>query len=72
MATSITPKSELRKVTSISKGYGEVPVVEVDGKQGWGLPGRRITYCIDEAMAMAARLDADIRNRLQRYPRQMV
>lgn len=61
MATSITPKSEMRKVRSISVGYGEVPTIEVDGRTGWGLPGARVTFCVEEAKAMAAQLDAVIR-----------
>lgn len=61
MAASITPKSKARQITSISVGFGEVPVVHVDGRQGWGLPGQAVTYCRDEAYRLAQRLDQLIR-----------
>lgn len=66
MAVSIKPKSVCRRVTSIQHGYGEVPVVETpEGKMGWGLPGAVVTFCRDEAVSMAKRLDIMIRNNLK-------
>jgi hypothetical protein len=65
MAVSINPKSEFRRVTSIQHGYGEVPVIQTpEGELGWGLPGKMITFCYEEATAMAKKLDQIIRSNL--------
>lgn len=64
MAASITPKSKAREITSISVGYGEVPVVEVNNRLGWGLPGRAVTFCREEALEWAAQLDRLIRSNM--------
>lgn len=71
MATSITPKSELRRNDNVIVGYGEVPGIEIEGKPAWGFPGRKVTFCIDEAKAMARQLDELIRPALQRKPRSL-
>lgn len=65
MAASITPKSEIRMITSISVGYGEVPTAYKDGKAGWALPGNRITFSEDVATKVAAQLDQVIRSNLR-------
>lgn len=63
MATSIIPKSEIRQITGISVGYGEVPAIAIGGIEGWALPGNIFTLDRHVAMEMAARLDRTIRKR---------
>jgi hypothetical protein len=71
MATSVIPKSEIRRNDNIQVGYGEVPAVEVEGILGWGLPGGLVTFSEAEARQFAAQLDTEIRQRL-RNPRQLL
>lgn len=66
MAAAILPKSEIRQINNISIGYGQVPMVEIEGRQGWGLPGKRITFCINEAKAVATQIDLAIRASLSK------
>lgn len=62
MATSVVPKSELRKNDNISVGYGEVPAVEQPGGETcWGLPNGEIECDPDKAEAYARKLDETIR-----------
>lgn len=65
MAACITPKSKAREINSINVGFGEVPVVTIDGKTGWGLPGKAITFCREEALTVAQRLDCMIRSNME-------
>lgn len=71
MATSVIPKSEIRRNDNIQVGYGEVPSVEVEGVPGWGLPGGLVTFSEAKAREFAAQLDSEIRLRL-RNPRQLL
>lgn len=71
MATSVIPKSEMRKDDNIRFGYGEVPAITVKGVPGWGLPGGHIIFQEKEALAFAEQLDAEIRARL-RNPKQLL
>jgi hypothetical protein len=65
MAVSVIPKSEVRRKSSISHGYGEIPLAKSeDGQTGWALPGKVITFCYDEAMAAAKQIDITIRSNL--------
>lgn len=67
MATPIVPKSKFRLEDAeyVRIGYGEIPVVNTpEGKKAWGLPGRGITHCLQEAKKAAARLDQLIRANL--------
>lgn len=61
MATAISPKSEARMVRCITIGFGEVPEAEIDGRQGWALPGNRITFDRPTAVKAAEKLDAFFR-----------
>lgn len=66
MAVATVPKSEMRRKTSISYGYGEIPEARTeDGRTAWGLPGNVITYCYDEALAAAKKIDRLIRDNLK-------
>lgn len=65
MATSVIPKSEMRRNENIAIGYGEVPAVYEMGRVAWGLPGGRLTYCPEEAKKYAKRLDGQIRKTLK-------
>ena len=67
MSTAIIPKSEFRLNLNISVGYGEVPAVHIPDTEiyGWGLPGGRVTFSEEEAIAYATKLDREIRQRLK-------
>jgi len=71
MATSVIPKSEMRKDDNIRVGYGEVPSITVEGVPGWGLPGGKIVFQEREAIAFAQQLDSEIRIRLK-SPKQLL
>lgn len=64
MSVSIIPKSAFRKNRNITVGYGEVPAVNVNGVQGWGLPGGLVTFREAEAYSYAVKLDKEIRARM--------
>lgn len=64
MAVPIVPKSEFRRSANIIVGYAEVPAVEVNGVQGWGLPGGLVTFREEEAREFAVKLDKKIRANL--------
>lgn len=64
MATPIVPKSSIRQCRSVIVGFGEVPAVTKEGQQGWGLPGRGVTFCVKEATKWAKALDRVIRDNL--------
>lgn len=65
MAVSVIPKSEFRRSRNITIGYAEVPAVEVNGVQGWGLPGGLVTFREEDARLHARRLDEQIRLRMK-------
>lgn len=72
MAVPIIPKSEMRleQAHNIMIGYGAVPAVILDGGQiAWGLPGNLLTLSRHTAEKAAARLDAVIREGMQKSPR---
>ena len=73
MATSVIPKSEIRRNDNIIDGYGEVPafICEETGRQGWGLPGGHVTYDEAEARQFAGRLKAHLK-RTVRNPKQLL
>lgn len=73
MAVKTLPKSEFRKqgTDNIKVGYGEVPVVIVDGQTGWGLPGGFVTFDRDEAIIYANLLDKEIRSNMTN-PKQLL
>ena len=71
MATSVIPKSEMRKDDNIRFGYGEVPAITVEGVQGWGLPGGKVVFTEKEAIDFAEQLDLEIRTRLKN-PKQLI
>jgi hypothetical protein len=73
MATSIIPKSEMRRYDSVSEGYGEVPGYfdEETGEVYYGLPGGLKTTCRQKALEWARKLDTEIRKRLV-DPRQLL
>ena len=72
MATSVIPKSEIRRNDNIQFGYAEVPAVEVEGITGWGLPGGQVTFSESEALAFAKQLDADFKRRPKFDPSQLL
>ena len=73
MATSIVPKSEMRRNDSVSAGYGEVPGYfdEETGEVYYGLPGGLRTTCREIALDWARKLDREIRKRMA-DPRQLL
>jgi hypothetical protein len=61
MATSTVPKSSFRRDDNMVVGMGEVPAIYVSGGRiAWGLPGGEITYCPEEATAMAEAIDNEL------------
>lgn len=66
MAIAIISDNDIRKIRSTIHGYGEVPMVRHDGKIGWALPGERITYDEDVALAYAQQLDKIISKHKER------
>lgn len=66
MALSIIPKSEIRQVTSITQGYGEIPTVEKNGQLGFALPGKQITFDKQIAEHFLNTLDTTIRTNISR------
>lgn len=53
--------------------YGEVQAKkDTDGTLFWVLPGRGITYCKDEAIRIANRLNQMVKANLKRYDRKLV
>lgn len=73
MATSVIPKSEIRRNDNIIDGFGEVPAFICDetGRQCWGLPGGNVTYDEEYARQYAGRLKAHLR-RTVRNPKQLL
>lgn len=61
MALAIVPKSEMRHKNSLTVGFGEVPSTRRNGQFAWALPGGIVTFCKEEALDAARRLDAIIR-----------
>jgi|SaaInlStandDraft_7_1057024.scaffolds.fasta_scaffold225349_2 hypothetical protein len=61
MATAIIPKSEMRRNDNVIVGYGEVPSVNINGVQGWGIPGGLVTFSEETAIKWATDLDRAIR-----------
>lgn len=60
------------ETNDIIHGFGEVPAVHQDGKLGWVLPGRGITYDKDEAEHHAKRLDSLIQANMKRFDRSLI
>lgn len=73
MATSVIPKSEIRRNDNISEGYGEVPafLCEETGRTCWGLPGGAVTYDEEEARLFAGKLNQHLL-RTVKDPRQLL
>lgn len=73
MATSVIPKSEIRRNDNISEGWGEVPafLCEETGRIGWGLPGGEVTYNEAEARLYAGKLN-QLLLRITKNPRQLL
>lgn len=63
MAVSTIPKSEFRRSKNIIVGHAVVPAVEIEGVQGWGLPGGEVTFSEKTARNYAKQLDKEIRSR---------
>lgn len=66
MAASITPRSAIRKTSSLSQGYAELPMIETEEGPCWILPGNRIVTNEEEAKAVASHMDSLIQANIRR------
>lgn len=74
MATSIIPRSELRKsgTGNIIVGFAELPVIRKNGQTGWAIPGgggEQIIFDKAQALLFAQHLDQIIRKNVDKTGR---